>query len=78
MDKGKIIEQGTHKELLEKKGQYYRLWEMQQENFVIREDEIKEKQREYTEESDDKGEKSYPRIKKINEKRRYTISKRRQ
>ena len=44
MDKGKIIEQGTHKELLEKKGQYYRLWEMQQENFVIREDEIKEKQ----------------------------------
>ena len=28
MDKGKIIEQGTHKELLEKKGQYYRLWEL--------------------------------------------------
>ena len=43
MDKGKIIEQGTHKELLEKKGQYYRLWEMQQGNFVIREDEIKRK-----------------------------------
>lgn len=55
MDKGKIIEQGTHKELLEKKGQYYRLWEMQQENFVIREDEIKEKQCEYSVESDDKG-----------------------
>ena len=55
MDKGKIIEQGTHKELLEKKGQYYRLWEMQQGNFVIREDEIKEKQWEDSVESDDKG-----------------------
>lgn len=62
MDKGKIIEQGTHKELLEKKGQYYRLWEMQQENFVIREDEIKEKQCEYSVESDDKGVMSYPRF----------------
>ena len=59
MDKGKIIEQGTHKELLEKKGQYYRLWEMQQGNFVIREDEIKEKQCEDSVESDDKGVMSY-------------------
>ena len=59
MDKGKIIEQGTHKELLEKKGQYYRLWEMQQGNFVIREDEIKEKQCEDLVESDDKGVMSY-------------------
>mgnify|MGYP001347256144 FL=1 len=46
MDKGKIIEQGTHKELLEKKGQYYRLWEMQQGNFVIRQDESVDKQNE--------------------------------
>ena len=59
MDKGKIVEQGTHKELLEKKGQYYRLWEMQQGNFVIREDEIKEKQCEDSVESDDKGVMSY-------------------
>lgn len=59
MDKGKIIEQGTYKELLEKKGQYYRLWEMQQGNFVIREDEIKEKQCEDSVESDDKGVMSY-------------------
>lgn len=35
MDKGEIMEQGTHEELLEKKGQYYRLWEMQQGNFVV-------------------------------------------
>lgn len=39
MDKGKIIEQGTHNGLLLKKGQYYRLWEMQQGNFVIEDDE---------------------------------------
>lgn len=37
MDKGEIVEQGTHEELLEKKGQYYRLWEMQQGNFIVRE-----------------------------------------
>ena len=46
MDKGKIVEQGTHKELLEKKGQYYRLWEMQQGNFVIRQDESVDKENE--------------------------------
>ena len=71
MDKGKIIEQGTHKELLEKKGQYYRLWEMQQENFVIREDEITETQCEYSVESDDKGVMSYPRLLIFIVKRRY-------
>ncbi len=38
MDKGHIVEQGTHKELLAKKGQYYRLWEMQQGNFIIKDE----------------------------------------
>lgn len=35
MDKGQIIEQGTHEELLAYNGQYYRLWEMQQGNFTV-------------------------------------------
>ena len=35
MDKGCIVEQGTHEELLNNKGQYYRLWQMQQGNFNI-------------------------------------------
>lgn len=39
MDEGKIAEQGTHDELLELKGKYYRLWEMQQGNFNIKDDE---------------------------------------
>lgn len=39
MDKGQIIEQGTHEELIKKQGQYYKLWEMQQGNFVIKEEE---------------------------------------
>jgi len=38
MDNGEIIEKGTHDELLEKQGQYYRLWEMQQGNFVVKEE----------------------------------------
>ena len=33
MDKGKIVEQGTHQQLLERKEQYYGLWEMQQERL---------------------------------------------
>jgi len=36
MEQGEIIEKGTHEELLEKKGQYYSLWEMQQGNFLVR------------------------------------------
>lgn len=38
MDKGEIVEQGSHEELLEKQGQYYRLWEMQQGNFQMEEE----------------------------------------
>ncbi|MCU6736811.1 peptidase domain-containing ABC transporter [Diplocloster agilis] len=33
MDEGSIIEQGTHGELLEKRGRYYELWNMQQGIF---------------------------------------------
>ena len=38
MNQGEIVEQGSHEELLEKKGEYYRLWEMQQGNFVVKEE----------------------------------------
>ena len=34
VDKGEIVEQGTHEELLAKQGCYYRLWELQQGNFI--------------------------------------------
>ncbi|MDR0919800.1 MAG: peptidase domain-containing ABC transporter [Oscillospiraceae bacterium] len=34
LDNGEIIERGTHEELLEKQGQYYNLWELQQGNFI--------------------------------------------
>lgn len=34
---GEILESGTHDELLEKQGEYYRLWEMQQGNFIVEE-----------------------------------------
>lgn len=40
LDKGEIMEQGTHEELLEKQGMYYRLWEMQQGNFVTKEEPV--------------------------------------
>lgn len=39
IDQGEVVEQGTHEELLERKGQYHKLWEMQQGNFVIRKEE---------------------------------------
>lgn len=42
MDKGEIIEQGSHEELLDKKGQYYRLWEMQQGNFMLQDVAVEE------------------------------------
>jgi len=35
LDKGEIIEQGSHEELLEQRGYYYRLWELQQGNFSV-------------------------------------------
>ncbi len=38
LDKGEIVEQGTHDELLKKQGYYYRLWEMQQGNFAQNDD----------------------------------------
>ncbi len=34
MQNGEIIEMGTHDELLKKQGEYYKLWEMQQGNFI--------------------------------------------
>ncbi|SCP99806.1 peptidase domain-containing ABC transporter [Anaerobium acetethylicum] len=39
MDQGEVAERGSHEELLEKKGQYYRLWEMQQGNFILKKEE---------------------------------------
>ena len=39
LDNGEIVEKGTHEQLLELEGQYHKLWEMQQGNFVIREEE---------------------------------------
>lgn len=40
MDQGTIAEQGSHEELLANKGKYYQLWEMQQGNFIVREDRL--------------------------------------
>ncbi len=39
MDKGRIIEQGNHEELLKRKGKYWKLWEMQQGNFTVNSEE---------------------------------------
>ena len=39
LDNGEIIEQGTHEELLALGGRYYRLWNMQQGNFIAEEKE---------------------------------------
>ena len=38
MDDGKIIEQGTHRELLASKGRYYRLWQHQSGGVISEED----------------------------------------
>ncbi len=42
MENGQIIEQGSHDELLGLQGKYYQLWEMQQGNFVLSQNEISE------------------------------------
>lgn len=39
LDNGEILEMGSHEELLAMEGQYYKLWEMQQGNFMVREEE---------------------------------------
>ena len=39
MDKGEIVERGTHEELLDKGGKYKLLWEMQQGNFITKDEE---------------------------------------
>ena len=36
LDKGQLIEQGTHEQLMEKKGKYWRLWQDQQRETVVR------------------------------------------
>ena len=36
---GEIVEQGSHEELMERQGKYYELWEMQQGNFRVKEEE---------------------------------------
>jgi ABC-type multidrug transport system fused ATPase/permease subunit len=35
MDAGQIIEQGSHGELLKKKGKYYRLWQHQSNGVLV-------------------------------------------
>lgn len=35
MDKGHIVERGTHEELLSKEGKYYDMWQLQQGNFSL-------------------------------------------
>jgi len=35
MGKGEIIEQGTHAELIAKRGEYYKLWQLQQGDFEV-------------------------------------------
>lgn len=42
MDGGEIVEKGSHEVLLEQRGKYYELWEIQQGNFVIRNEEEEE------------------------------------
>ena len=41
LNHGEIVEKGTHDALLEKRGEYYKLWEMQQGNFVVAKEEEK-------------------------------------
>ena len=53
MNQGEIVERGNHEELLARKGEYYKLWEMQQGNFVVKEEEKKEDKVEITFDEDE-------------------------
>ena len=55
MSEGNIVEKGTHDELISMGGEYYRLWEMQQGNFISSEPE----QSIPNEEIEDENEMSY-------------------
>ena len=59
MDKGEIIEQGSHEELMKKQGQYYRLWEMQQGNFKVQDNIKPEETVSSTMDEDSEGVMSY-------------------
>lgn len=56
LENGEIVEEGSHYELLERQGKYYKLWEMQQGNFII-EDDLEENL--FEEEISDEDELSY-------------------
>lgn len=47
MDQGEIVEMGSHEELVEKKGYYHRLWEMQLGNFQV--ERLEKSQQEWSE-----------------------------
>ena len=34
MDKGEILERGTHEQLLAKRGKYFEMWQLQQGEFI--------------------------------------------
>ncbi len=55
LENGEIVEEGTHYELLEKQGKYYKLWEMQQGNFIAE----RETEQPIIEEISDENELSY-------------------
>lgn len=59
LDKGEIVEQGSHEELLEMQGRYYDLWEMQQGNFKPQEERVTENTVLDVEEEDTEGVMSY-------------------
>ena len=53
LDKGEIIENGTHEELLKREGKYYSLWEMQQGNFVIKQEDESEQEIDHVDSDED-------------------------
>lgn len=59
MNQGEIVEQGSHEKLLERQGEYYRLWEMQQGNFVVKKGLKKENQTKVEVPEFDENEMSY-------------------